>query len=338
MSSAFSDLIGRLKSAGRLGPEDVRALRAEVYGAPRVTADDVEALAGLDATLTERPPADWGEFLAEACVDYVVRQSEPEDYVDDAKARWLTTVFAAAESAAAIEALTRVLETAAGAPESLERFVLAKAKDRAIANGRVSADDAGVLRRLVFASGGEGDLGVTREEADLLFDINEACRTGANDPAWDQLFAQAIADHLTAVSPFKLPSRERAASDEARLAGREPVGGFMAGMLKTPDVAGALREALHPLADEADEWRESEAQIETAEAAAAVITDDEARWLVGRLGSGALGAAERRLIETLRAQAPQASGLLQPLLGGGAAPAEPVPGVFGHRKAAPGQA
>ncbi len=336
MSSAFSDLLGRAKAAGKLVPDDIRALRGEVYGAPQVSAQAIEALVALDGALAEPPPADWSEFLAEASVDYLVRQGDaPEDYIDEAKAHWATTVFATVDSAAAMEALTRILETAGGCPQSLQSFALAKARDRLIALGCVGAADAAMLRRLVFAGGGEGDIGVTREEADALFDINDACQDGANDPTWTQLFSQAIADHLTATSPFKPPSAEDAPRDEAWLAGREPPQAFMSQMLRKPDVRGALHEMLHPLADEADEWREPEAQMEAVEAAAAVITDAEARWLIGRLGQGALSPAERRLIETLRAQAPQ-SALLQPLLGQ-VASSEPGPApVFGHRKAAPG--
>jgi hypothetical protein len=266
----------------------------------------------------------------------VVRQSEPEDHIDEDKAGWVTRVFADATSAAALEALTRILEAASNAPESLERFVLARAKARLTAQGCVSAEDAAILRRLAFAAGGEANVGVTREEADALFDINDACRGGDNDPAWTELFAQAIADHLTSASPFRLTSPDADARDEAWLADRGSVGSFMAGMAKAPDFLGALRETLHPLADEADEWRGAEARMETDLAAASTITDEEARWLVGRLGAGALSLPERRLIEVLRGLAPQSSGLLQPLLGQAASSApQPAP-VFGHRKAAPG--
>ncbi len=336
MSSRFSDLVAQLKSARRLTPDDIRALRAEVYGAPQVSADELEALVALDKALAEPPPADWGEFLAEASVDCLVRQSEPEDQIDDAKALWATSVFAGATSAAALEALTRILEAAAGAPDSLARFVLDAARDRIVAQRRVGAEDAAMLRRLLFAGGGEGDVGVTRDEANVLFDIDEACGGADCDDAWAILFAQAIADHLTSASPFRLKARAAAAEDAAWLQGAGSTGGFMAGMLRTPDPAGALREVLHPLADEADEWREPEAEMEATLAATAPINDEEARWLVGRLSSGALTAAERRLIETLREQAPQSGGILQPLLGSPAdSTPQPAP-AFGHRRAAPG--
>src|SRR5580704_7312411 len=50
MSPAFSDIIGRLKAAGQVTAADVLAMRAEVYGAPQVACEDIEALIALDAS------------------------------------------------------------------------------------------------------------------------------------------------------------------------------------------------------------------------------------------------------------------------------------------------
>src|SRR5262249_24422519 len=151
---------------------DVLSMRAQVYGAPQVAREDVEALIALDGAADTRAP-EWGGFLGDAMVDYVVRQADPADYVDNANAAWLMGACAGPiAKAGGVEALVRVLEAAVDAPASLEAFVLQKAKAAVIAAGGIGAADVALLRRVVFASGSEGNVGVSREEADALFDID----------------------------------------------------------------------------------------------------------------------------------------------------------------------
>jgi hypothetical protein len=333
MNTALADIVGRLTSAGRMSADDVLMMRKEIYGQPAISPDDLEALAALDVAAADRPP-EWGEFLAEAIPDYVVRQEDPQDYVDQAKATWVMHVCAGElKRDGLMEVLVRVIEGAVSVPAELDDFVLAKVKAVMIAAGRLTADDAALVKRVVFAGASAGNVGVTLDEADALFDINDVCAAGS-DAAWTDFFAKAVADYLTAVSPFKVQSREAAAADEAWLEERESPRDFIGRMAHLPDVKGALNDILHPYAAEADEWREAEAGIEAAEAVAAQFTDEESAWLVGRLGAGELSEPERRLISLLREIAPQSTGVLAPLLG----PAQAAPAAaatFGTRQSAP---
>ena len=145
-------------------------------------------------------------------------------------------------------------------------------------------------------------------------------------------------------------------ADETWLDQKPTLGGFLGAMAAKLDVGGFARDVLDildPFRTEAHEWDGAEAAIERDEASAADITDDEARWLVGRLSQGRPNEAERELIAALKGQAGQVSPPLQP----GGAPATPAERpavayepaqptsyatpaaaapVFGHRKAAPG--
>ncbi|HVN00990.1 MAG TPA: hypothetical protein VMT68_12330 [Caulobacteraceae bacterium] len=331
MTTAIADIVGRLLTSGKIAADDVLAMRKEIYGAPKIAPDDADALARLDLAATERAP-EWGEFFAEVMVDYVVRQQDPEDYVDDATAAWLMRAFDGdLKRDSAIEALARIVETSSAAPPALATFALDKLKARVVAAGTIGAGDVALLRRLVFAGGGDGNIGVTRAEADVLFDIRDACGT-SYAPEWIDFFAKAIADAVTVVSPFQLESRDAALKDGAWLNERESPLGFARGMLHAPDVGGAMKDVLDPFADEAKEWREADDAIDAAEAAAAPVSEDEANWLVRRLGPDPKGEPEQRLIKLLRQTAPRWSDVLRPLLGAPPAPQAPAgPVVFGRR-------
>jgi len=69
---------------------------------------------------------------------------------------------------------------------SLEELAAEILKD-----GVIDAKEAAVLRERLFADGQ-----IDRQEADLLFRLNDAVSGKANDPAWQNLFVQAIAKHV----------------------------------------------------------------------------------------------------------------------------------------------
>jgi uncharacterized tellurite resistance protein B-like protein len=60
-----------------------------------------------------------------------------------------------------------------------------------IADGKVDAAEVAAIRAVIYSDGR-----VSREEADMLFAIADATADGANDPTWDDLFCDAIYEHI----------------------------------------------------------------------------------------------------------------------------------------------
>ncbi len=82
---------------------------------------------------------------------------------------------------------------------------LADLEKAIIADGVVDSEEVGQLRDRLYDDGI-----IDREEADMLFNINDAVSGHANDPAWQELFVQAISDHLLQddVSPGEIDEDE----------------------------------------------------------------------------------------------------------------------------------
>lgn len=76
-----------------------------------------------------------------------------------------------------------------------------------IEDGVVDADEVATLRTELYADGV-----IDREEADALFEINDAVSGNDNDPSFDVLFVEAISDHLLLddVSPGEVDDDEAA--------------------------------------------------------------------------------------------------------------------------------
>lgn len=318
----MNELIGRLRASGTITAEDVLALRRAIWSDDQVSRSEAEGLVALDDTATARPP-EWRAFFVEALTHVIVRQQAPAGYVDAAQAEWLTALLTRdgrVRTDSELELLVCILETADSAPPALVTFTLQRIKE-AVLHGdgplfrdgaaeptRITAGEVALLRRVLYAASGDGNLAITRAEAEILFDINDQCRGGANDPAWAELFSRAIAASVMTVSGYAPLARDEALRREAWLEpSRLGVGGFLARMFD-------LKAAVAPWRAETD-WAARQAAADATSRAAEAISADEASWLASRIGrDGEFDAAERSVIDFLRRESPDIDPALRPLL------------------------
>ncbi len=279
--TTLADALAQLDGKPMLSADDALTLRRIFYGASQtVTADEAEALVKLNADAGDSAP-EWRMLFIEALTDYVVRQEEPAGYVDEAKADWLIAAMSRDRCAKddEVEALIYVLEQADAAPPRYAAFVLETLKSQILgrtgAKG-VTAADVERLRRVLFAAGGDSNVGVSRHEAEALFDLNDALRGAANDPAWSDFFVRAVANAVLYQATWQAPDSQTELGREAWLA-------------DTAFHLPNLKALLHPLQalktpSVGQAWRAGVAADEAAEARAAQVTPDEAHWLTARIG------------------------------------------------------
>lgn len=169
----------------------------------------------------------------------------------------------------------------------------------------VDAADVALLRRILYAFGGDGHIGISRAEAEVLFEINDATSGADNHPDWTDLFVKAIANNVLFVSGYVVPSRQEALRREAWLDEPGSVGGFFGRMVS--GVAGVLAGYGVPEAVTEDDAIHGRTDFGSAEK----VDDDEAAWLARRLAhDGDLDDNERILLAALR----DITGELHPVL------------------------
>jgi CheY-like chemotaxis protein len=81
----------------------------------------------------------------------------------------------------------------------------------------IDAEDTALCRRILIAAGGRTGTPVSREEADILIDIQEAAIERKDYGAFDELFAKAIAHHMIAAAGRAVPPRAVALASEIPL-------------------------------------------------------------------------------------------------------------------------
>ena len=310
---------------GVLTSADVAAIRRGYHKDGSISEAEADALFALEQNC--RAPVEWGALFVEAIVEYLVHQAQPEGYVSADNAVWLSERISAGgkiQTRNEFELLVKVLEEARWAPASLSALALNQLRD-AVANGEgplrqgakpakgaISAADVAALRRILYACGGDGNIAITRAEAEALMDIAEAADESLCDPAWIDLYAKAIANHLMAASGFTPPPREQALRQEAWLEAEPDLAGFLGDMVRSG--LGGVFNAYRTPAPEAMQLARLEEQ-KRAILLGEDITAPEANWLAGRIGrEGRIGEAEQALLSFIKANSPHIDPALDALM------------------------
>ena len=298
---------------GSITQAEIATIRRNYYKDGIVSETEADALFAIERSCPLAPAA-WGPLFVEAITDYLVHQVKPEGYLTAENGAWLTgriSVNGKISSRIIFDLLVKILDESRWAPASLTTLALAQVRD-AVVNGKgplraggkpalgvITSSDVSALRSILYAAGGDGNIGVTRAEAEVLMDIADAADDTLSDPAWTDLYTKAIANHLLAAHGYAPPTRQEALKQEAWLEAEPDLGGFLGDMVRsglrgvwdayhTPDV-------------------EDLALAKLEEQKRAILVDEEiaapeAAWLAERINrDGRVSDAELALLSFLKA-------------------------------------
>ena len=308
MSFSFSDFAAALKSGAQISAEDVLAVRRFVWPDGAVSDDEAEVIFELNR-LAGDPGPEWKAFFIEAMCEHVVNGREPRGYVDDESSEWLTGQVGRGGSDSAkaleLELVVRVLEKALNAPEALKGWAMARIEAATAADGKVGDEEARQLRHILFASGGDGALGISAGEAEALWRIKDSCLKGDNCSGWKQLFCQAVGNHLMAFNSYRPLERSEAARLDAWVNDRSSsVLGFIGRMGRSLGGGLPVREGL----DEVFEKEQSAEEHDSEVAAANAVVPEEREWLNGQIeADGALDEYEQALLDFIAEESGESS-------------------------------
>jgi hypothetical protein len=322
-----------LRASGHIEGQHALQLRRMIYAKGNVTRKDAEILFKLDRACSRKDPA-FAALYVEALTDYFVWQTEPKGYVTPELARFLIDNVAAdrhVERKTELELVLNVVHWARQCPEEVVTLVLEAVRQSVLLSresplganrprASIGAGDVAILRKALHAPSGDGSLLVTRREAELLFGLNEATGTGENDPAWQDFFVRAIANHL--LNPMDepvVPEREVALRRERWLDERGSIGQLLSGVGAALAKGDVPFQAVWEVFDSATAKAEREAAAYEEHAtrmrlARERVDADEAKWLVERvLRDGAIDENERALLTFLKKESPANDPALEPL-------------------------
>ncbi|RVB60080.1 hypothetical protein EN895_26615, partial [Mesorhizobium sp. M7A.F.Ca.CA.002.03.2.1] len=167
---------------------------------------------------------------------------------------------------------------------------------------------------ILHAHGGDGNIAITRAEAEVLLKINERTAQGQNDPSWNELFVKAIANFVMCSAGYEAPTRDVALRHDAFLEHADPeIGGFFSRMI-SGGLAGIM-EAYRSPGDIEAEWEAKNRAAEALARRAETIDAGEAGWLIEHIGvDRPLYENERALLTLIKHASPEIHPALRPLL------------------------
>ena len=290
----------KLGGGGYVTADDVSFLRRTVF------PDGIVCRAEIDAifALADRAPAgdpEWPAFFAEAAADFFLNEEEPRGYITDgdfAALKALVTRDSARMNALELGMLVRLMEKAVACPPGMSDFVAEQIRGTisSLKPRRIGAGEADLIRRFLYAAGGEGAIAITREEAELLFDLHDMTAGEDNDPAWCDLFIKGVAAHLMQYVGYRPLPREEALRLQAWAEDHSvSVGGFFNRMFSGG--LSAVREAYGRKAPTGRRRDDDDIAIAIAEQ----VTAREADWLADRIGrNGTVDALEKAVLAYMK--------------------------------------
>ena len=324
---ARNPVVESVLRSGTITDAQTLELRRYLYADYKVGAEEADWLFEINDACKSRGRG-WDVFFIEALSDYIVHQMQPQGYVNESNVSWLMqriNTDGKLDAVNELELLIAIFEIAKSVPDQLEHYALQQVKTAVLEGtgtlrngqklepGIVSEADVQLLRRILYAYASGNSIGITRNEAEILFDINDATAGKANHPSWSVLFAQAIANHLMMHVGHTPLSRETVLRQEQWLEneGRsEEDTDFISSMVSS------LRE-IYQLATTSPEDRKAARRIrlEAATAESETVTDAEAQWLLSRINrDGQLSEAETAALAFIKRESLDIHPALQPLL------------------------
>ena len=157
----------------------------------------------------------------------------------------------------------------------------------------VSSTECSILRRVIFAAGGEGPAAVSRCEAEMLFRIKDATLQASNALEWPKLFVDGVANYLRGFTAMNAQlSHERATELESFMNDTSGgVGQFFGRMAKSAP-------AVHNHFGAVFGKKDAKPSFTERAVAGEVVTEAEQQWLDGMIDAdGELDALEIELLE-----------------------------------------
>ncbi len=289
-----------LGNDGHVSNHDVLTLRREIFPDGVVDRTELELVFALGERVQDGDPS-WPQLFAEVCADYFLNEEQPEGYLTDEEFGYLESLVTCdGKHASALElhALAHLMTQARQVPATMARFM----KDQLVAlvaarpMASIQAADLPLIRSVIYAGGGAKSFGISREEADFLFDLQESTTKVDNADAWRELFVKAVSAHLMQHVGYQPVAREEALRQQTWLnTTTVQPGQFMRSM-----VSGGLSNILDAFRRE-DEWTLRNATDAAAEQHAKNVCGEETLWLANRIGrDGVVDDAERALILYMR--------------------------------------
>lgn len=200
-TASFEEIKADILEDGIIDESEVTKIKTRLYADGVIDKEEANFLFELnDAASGNENHSSWQEFFVEALTDHVLKDDETPGVIDEDEANYLIEKISSDGKVDQIELnlLINICDKATGeSPDIFNSFVLESLKDSIIEDGLVDANEVQMMKTVIYGTGGKSGASVDRQEADFIFDINDATTDNeGHDDSWKDFFVESIAKHL----------------------------------------------------------------------------------------------------------------------------------------------
>lgn len=311
-------LLSRIEADSIVTADEIIEMRRCIWNDNMLTVIEADALFRINDNCQQKP-VEWSDFFITGMTNFLVRQTMPTGYIDEANAAWLMQRIShdgVCETHTEMALLMNVLKHAQNVTPRLEQFALEQVKQSVLHSkgilarsgsltpGAIGEIEVEIIRGVLYACGSSGGNWITKDEAELLFDLSDATADADNHSTWRDLFVAAMANHLMMLGNTEKTDMSEALRRESWLKDGEK------------GISWNLGNAFKAWRQQSEAPNMTYSILNNARAAQAErITESEAQWLIERLNrDGTLSANEIALLAFLRDDCPDIYESLKPLI------------------------
>lgn len=199
MSKSYNDLAAEILADGVIDADEVGKLKEQLYADGVIDKDEADFLFRLNegSSGAANDPS-WKTLFVEAISDYVLKDEKTPGVVDEEEARYLIEKIESdgVTDANELALIVNIISNAKECAPSFNAFVLEAMRAAILEDGVIDDAEVGMIRKVIYGAASGGGSGVDKEEAEFLFDLNNATSGKPNAPSWQTLFVEAISKHV----------------------------------------------------------------------------------------------------------------------------------------------
>jgi len=189
---------------GKIDDAEVEKIAAVIYDpagedGAGVSKNEADLMFDINDAVTGKDNSPgWKPLFVEAVTKHVLEDAATPGVVDVDECNYLIDRIGrdGIVDKTEMALLINVVSHAQSVPDALNEYILDSLKAAVLEDGVISAEECTQISTVIYGTGSLDGVGVSREEADFMFEINNAVSGKSNAPEWTDLFVEAVCKHV----------------------------------------------------------------------------------------------------------------------------------------------
>lgn len=199
MAMPLDELRNQITADGVIDATEVAIVKKRIYADGSIDRDEADFLFALNNAVTgaQNHPS-WKDLFVQALTDHFLKDENSPGEVDEEEGKYLIDRIASDGNVDEPELalLINIISSAKKTPAMLQQFVLSTMEKAILEDSVIDANEVANIRTVVYGLGSGSGAGISRDEADFLFRLNDATSGKNNDSSWQILFVEAISKYV----------------------------------------------------------------------------------------------------------------------------------------------